>query len=96
MGPGGYAQGFDNDVPHFDQRGHYRTHSEIERSRHRARRRGVEGRIHEAELEQGSISGMGNFVLVCGVLGTILAVPVLLAGVMGDGGRKKVRVEDRS
>jgi hypothetical protein len=56
----------------------------------------MEGRIHEAELEQRSMSGAMNFVLVCGVLGTILAVPVMLGGLIGNGGRKKVKVEDRS
>jgi hypothetical protein len=56
----------------------------------------VEERIHEAELEQRSVSGAMNFVLVCGVLGTILAVPVMLGGLIGYGGRKKVRAEDRS
>lgn len=89
MGPGGYVRGFDNDVPHFDQSGHFRTHSEIERSRHRARRRRTM-RIEEAEAEAGGVSSLGNFVLVCGVLATIVAVPVGIGAVIG----RKRRVED--
>jgi len=90
MGPGGYVHGFDNDVPHFDQSGHYRTHSEIERSRHRARRKRTV-RIEEAEAEAGSVSSLGGFVMVCGVLATILAVPVGIGAVIG---RRSRRVED--
>ena len=94
MGPGGYTQGFDNDVPHFDQRGHYQTHNDIERTRHKARRRRMEGRIHEAELEGGT-SNLMNFLLVSGVLATILGVPVVLGGLLGDGGRgKRFKVDE--
>ena len=82
--------GFDNDVPHFDQGGHFRTHSEIERSRHRARRRRTV-RVEEAEEEVGGGSSLGGFVMVCGVLATILAVPVGIGAVIG--GRRR-RVED--
>ncbi|KAM3420543.1 hypothetical protein BST61_g3808 [Cercospora zeina] len=33
MGPGGFAQGLDDDVPHFDARGHFKTQEQIQRER---------------------------------------------------------------
>ena len=100
MGPGGYTSGFDNDVPHFDQRGHYRTHNDIERTRHKARRRtgGIGGgRVREEDLmgDGGAGDGAGmRFVLVCGILATIVAVPVGISGLFsGLDRRKKVRAD---
>ncbi|CAK3868564.1 -domain-containing [Lecanosticta acicola] len=69
MGPGGFAQGVDNDVPHFDNRAHTRTHSEIERNRHRTRRKRAV-RYEEADLGGGS-SSIFNFFVISGLLGSI-------------------------
>ena len=77
MGPGGYSQGYDNDVPHFDQRGHYQTHSGIERTRHKARRK-TTIRVEEAEESARGSSVAFGFVMLSGVLGIILAVPVII------------------
>ncbi|KAI7278680.1 hypothetical protein KC345_g5820 [Hortaea werneckii] len=90
-GPGGFTQGFDNDVRHFDQRGHQRTHSHIERNRHRARRRSAKG-ISEAEIDySGGNPTVFNFVVVGGVLVLILGIT---KGIFGWGerkGKKKVK-----
>ncbi|KAI7081810.1 hypothetical protein KC356_g8866 [Hortaea werneckii] len=90
-GPGGFTQGFDNDVRHFDQRGHQRTHSHIERNRHRARRRSAKG-ISEAEIDySGGNPTVFNFVVVGGVLVLILGIT---RGIFGWGerkGKKKVK-----
>ena len=64
MGPGG-VHGFEDAVPHFDAGGHLRTHSEIERLRHRARRR--RARVRMEEVEAGT-SALGSFGMVCAVL----------------------------
>lgn len=68
-GPGGFASGFDNDVPHFNQRGHYQTHSTIEKMRRRTiRKRGVSA--EDLDLEGGG-SMLFNFVLISGILGLV-------------------------
>ncbi|KAH9839644.1 DnaJ-domain-containing protein [Teratosphaeria destructans] len=69
-GPGGFTSGFDNDVRHFDQQGHYRTHSGIERTRHKARRKRYP--ISEDDIAAaatGGTSTLVNFVVISGVLG---------------------------
>jgi len=71
-GPGGFAQGMDNDVPHFDQHGHQVRHENLDRSRHRARRR-VERTLDDLDYGGGS-SPLFQFVMVSGVLGIILGV----------------------
>ena len=64
--------GFDNDVPHFDNRGHMHTHNELARNRHRQRRaRSV--RYEEAESAGGGGSALFNFILVSGILGSVMA-----------------------
>lgn len=72
-GPGGFTSGFDNDVRHFDQQGHYRTHSDIERTRHRARRKYAQT-VREDDLDYGGGGGssmMVNFFVISGVLAVI-------------------------
>ena len=64
-GPGGFTSGFDNDVRHFDQEGHLRTHSTIEQMRHRARRK---GRVRVDEGDYAGRSSLFNFVVISGVL----------------------------
>lgn len=77
MGPGGYTTGYDNDVPHFDHRGHYQTHSEIERTRHKARRKRTDVRVEQAEMDRGT-SALFGFVMLSGVLAAVLGVPVMI------------------
>ena len=62
----------DNDVPHFDQYGHQVRHENLDRSRHRARRR-VERTLDDLDYGGGS-SPLFQFVMVSGVLGIILGV----------------------
>lgn len=81
-GPGGFATGHDNDVRHFDQQGHYRTHSTIERTRHKARRRAWSHRGDD-DVDYGgggSSSVLFNFVLMSGVLASILGISYGLFG----------------
>jgi len=93
MGPGGFASGFDNDVPHFDQRGHYRTHSEIEKTRHRARRKkSMTGRNEGVDIDEGS-SVLFNFFLVSGALTAIVAFSRLFLGLSSIHGTDKQRKE---
>lgn len=87
MGPGGFAQGFDNDVPHFDHRGHYQTHSGIERTRHKARRKRTV-RVEEAETDRGTSTLVG-FVMLSGVLAAVLGVPLVIGSMQGSRGKQK-------
>jgi len=88
-GPNGFATGFDNDVPHFDQRGHYQTHSGIEKTRHKARRKRT---VREEDLETGTgNSVLFNFAMLSGVLGIIYGVTL---SVFGAGSNKKKVKED--
>lgn len=90
-GPGGFSTGFDNDVPHFDQRGHYQTHSTIERTRHKARRRRMV-RVEELDFEGGS-SVLGRFIMLTGVLVSIFAISGALGTYMA-GPRKQKEEKD--
>ena len=78
-GPGGFQAGFDNDVPHFNHRGHYQTHSTIEKTRHRARRRQVRPADEELDYTGGS-STLFNFILITGSLTFIFAVSSVFMG----------------
>ena len=85
MGPGGFARGFDNDVLHFDRTGHYQTHSDIERTRHRARRK-QSPKVNAADLPADSAGGgmsvVFNFLVVSGVLGLVVASGLLVGKTM--------------
>ena len=59
-------------MPHFDQHGHQVRHENLDRSRHRARRR-VERTLDDLDYSGGS-SPLVQFVLISGVLGIILGV----------------------
>ena len=89
-GPGGFTEGYGDDVPHFDHRGHYQTHSQIERTRHRTRRkREREVRAEDAAEEvQGTSVALG-FVMLSGVLLAIVGVPMAMGTMMGDGTKKR-------
>lgn len=91
MGPGGFASGFDNDVPHFDQRGHYQTHSTIEKTRHRTRRkRGVSA--EDLDFEGGG-SMLFNFFAISGILGIVFFSSTFALESRGGGAGSKKKEE---
>ncbi|EME44556.1 hypothetical protein DOTSEDRAFT_152496, partial [Dothistroma septosporum NZE10] len=79
MGPGGFAGGFDGEVPHFNNRAHTATHEELaERARVR-RRRAVQ--YESAEMSgSGGSSVLFNFFMVTGLLGAVAAVSSMVYG----------------
>lgn len=88
MGPGGFSAGFDNDVPHFDQRGHYQTHSGLEKGRAKIRRK--RGTSAEDLDFEGGASVLFNFIAVSGAVGFIwLASGFLLGRGAGEPRGKK-------
>ncbi|KAI5201669.1 DnaJ-domain-containing protein [Aureobasidium subglaciale] len=74
-GPSGFQAGYNNDVPHFDREGHFRTHDNVQKNRHRARRR--TGDVSTDDI-LGSTSMLFNFVLLSGVLTVIFGVSGIL------------------
>ncbi|TKA24687.1 hypothetical protein B0A50_05675 [Salinomyces thailandicus] len=91
-GPGGFTEGFEDDVGHFDSRGHRRRQADIERTRHRARRKSGRG-VVEPEVDYDGGGGnptVFNFVVVSGVLGVVLgSTRWLFGGEEEKGARKK-------
>jgi hypothetical protein len=90
-GPGGFAMGYDNDVRHFDHLGHYRTHSDIERTRHKARRKVVQDAEEEYE---GGNSTLFNFFMLSGMLGVVFITSGVIWGLSSDERRKGRREGD--
>ncbi|KAK0249870.1 hypothetical protein LTS09_015030 [Friedmanniomyces endolithicus] len=90
-GPGGFTAGFSNDVPHFDHEGHLKTHSTIEQTRHRARRK---VRVQAAESDDPGPSALVNFIMISGVLLGAVGISGTLLG-RGDDERKKQRAQKR-
>jgi hypothetical protein len=74
-GPSGYQAGFNNDIPHWDREGHFRTHDNVMKNRHKARRRSA-GVSTDDIL--GTTSMLFNFVLLSGVLTVIFGVSGIL------------------
>lgn len=74
-GPSGYQAGFNNDVPHWDREGHFRTHDNVEKTRHKARRRSVNVSTDDI---LNNTSMLVNFVLLSGVLAVIFGVSGVL------------------
>jgi len=73
MGHGQDQAGFSNDVPHFDQDGHYRTQEQQDRRRIR--------RIREESVEFSEGGGMFlRFLMTSGVVLLAFSVPLLGAG----------------
>lgn len=81
-GPGGFTHGMDNDVPHFDQRGHHVRQAKLERSRRR--------RVDDADYDySGGGGALWQFVVVSGVLGVIFGVGAIFSGGPVRAGRKR-------
>ncbi|KAI4732355.1 DnaJ-domain-containing protein [Aureobasidium sp. EXF-12298] len=74
-GPSGYQAGFNNDVPHWDREGHFRTHDNVMKNRHKARRRSA---CVSTDDILGTTSMLFNFVLLSGVLTVIFGVSGIL------------------
>ncbi|KAL9596430.1 MAG: hypothetical protein Q9219_005814 [cf. Caloplaca sp. 3 TL-2023] len=72
LGPAGAAGGLDNDVPHFDRRGHFRTQEQQDQRR---ARRINEDFIHDSN----SSSLLLNFFLVSGILAVTVIIPTVFA-----------------
>lgn len=79
--------GMDNDVPHFNNQAHTQTHSDLERTRHKARRKRTI-RVEEAEPASGN-SLLFNFVMLTGILGVIAGVSNAVYGGPKKGTKKK-------
>lgn len=78
-------------MPHFDRRSHYQTHSEIEKTRHKARRKRT---IRADDVEYGTgNSVLFNFLMLSGVLGSIFGVT---HSIFGLGASKKKQKDDGS
>ncbi|GAM84279.1 hypothetical protein ANO11243_022730 [Dothideomycetidae sp. 11243] len=76
MGPGGFATGADNDVPHFDREGHFRTQEGVAKARHRSRRPWItEQDVSEAKAAGNSFTG---FLAISGVLAIILGLSSMI------------------
>ncbi|KAI9708067.1 MAG: hypothetical protein M1820_004271 [Bogoriella megaspora] len=88
---------YENDVPHFDREGHYRTQKNVQGRRDRARwKRPVDEFGREIEVEGTGGSLLGSFVILTAMVGGIVIGGQLLFGRMGrgegkveDGGRRK-------
>lgn len=78
MGPGGFQMGYDGDVPHFDNRSHTQTHSEIE-NRHRTRRKRA-SQYESAEMAGNGSSVLFNFLMLTGVLGVAIGTSAAVYG----------------
>lgn len=91
MGPGGFATGFDNDVPHFDRAGHYRTHENLGsmNERRQAKRTRKQGASFLERESGGGGSTLFSFFVVGG---TLLGVVGLTGMVFGGPTRGKGNV----
>jgi hypothetical protein len=71
MGPGQQPFGHDNDVPHFDREGHFRTHTNHERRRQRKR--------SEKYVPAGTESStLANFIFVGSIISLGILIPSLV------------------
>ncbi|EME84898.1 uncharacterized protein MYCFIDRAFT_207424 [Pseudocercospora fijiensis CIRAD86] len=96
MGPGGFATGFDHDVPHFDRAGHSRTHENLgnlseRRQAKRSRKQGASFR--EREGAEGGSTLLSFFVVggtllgVVGITGMLRKMTARFRRDMDDTGR---------
>ncbi|KXT12348.1 hypothetical protein AC579_574 [Pseudocercospora musae] len=89
MGPGGFATGFDNDVPHFDRAGHYRTHENLGsmNERRQAKRTRKQGASFLERESGGGASTLFSFFVVGGtLLGVVGLTGMVLGGPTGGKG----------
>lgn len=70
MGPGQRPFGYDNDVPHFDREGHFRTHTNQEQRRQRRMSQGYTPRGPEN-------STLANFIFVGSIISLGVFIPTL-------------------
>jgi len=90
---GGFSQGqgaqreFDNDVPHWDREGHFRTQETTSERINRRKRMEIERERMEAEYSS-AMSGLPAFLLISSVVGLAFMVPAYFIG-----GRKKRKDE---
>ena len=90
MGHGQSANAFgeENDVPHWDRKGHLKTQRRVSHERIYRKRKGEE-EVGTSEREKGLLP---SFLLVGGILGLGILVPSLVfEGVSGKKGRKEER-----
>lgn len=66
------GHGLENDVPHFDREGHYRTHRNQE-ERRRRRRSSLKG-----EYIEGPGGVLANFIVVGIIIGMVAFVPTFM------------------
>lgn len=85
--------GYDGDVPHFDNRSHTQTHSEIE-NRHRTRRKRA-AQYESAEMAGNGSSVLFNFLVVTGILGVAVGTSAAVYGGQKKSAVRRVDV-DRS
>lgn len=90
-GPGGFTTGYGSDVPHFDNRAHQQTQNNIERSRHKARRK-RDTRFDGVEEEASGGSTMTSFLWISGLLAGMFG----LSGVLATRSKAAVRVKEEN
>jgi len=78
MGPGQKPWGHGNDVPHFDKEGHFGTQESIDQRRRRRRERAQDGAASEDYGRGRGMGMLGQFVLISGVVGFAVYMPVLV------------------
>lgn len=83
MGPGGFATGLDQDVPHFDRAGHHRTHTNLDsmsERRQRASRMRKQGASRLERESGGGGSMLFSFFVVGGTILGIMGVTGIVFG----------------
>ena len=84
FGPGQGPLGWDNDVPHFDRKGHFRTQEQQDQRR----RRRIEAENVEYDRDNGDVLRL--FLVVGGVVGLACVLP----SAFGNGWTRKGREND--
>lgn len=75
MGPGQTPFGHENDVPHFDREGHFRTHVNQQNRRQQRKRESGWGEIPMGHAPR---STLVNFLFVSGIIGLGVFIPGLI------------------
>ncbi|KXS96839.1 hypothetical protein AC578_7399 [Pseudocercospora eumusae] len=82
MGPGGFATGLDDDVPHFDRAGHARTHESLGSMNEgrQAKRRRKQGASFLERERGGGASTLFSFFVVGGTLLGVVGLTGMVVG----------------